>query len=56
MEELLVYGANVLLLKQKSPFRKTIFDLIMTWCGDTLVGVDNPAKNERENRFPQFTT
>lgn len=44
--ELLVPGAKVFLEKSDNPLRKTMYDLVAVYKGDTLVNVDSQAPNK----------
>ena len=43
--ELLVPGARVILARADDPRRKTRFDLVAVWKGDTLINMDSQAPN-----------
>ena len=44
-KELLVPGARVVLCEGKNPARKTKYDLIAVWKGETLINMDSQAPN-----------
>ena len=57
--ELLVPGARVILTPGKNPARKTRFDLVAVWKGETLINMDSQAPNAAarellERLFPGF--
>ena len=57
--ELLVPGARVILTPGKNPARKTRFDLVAVWKGETLINMDSQAPNTAarellERLFPGF--
>lgn len=45
LRELLVPDARVLLNRGSTPGRKTVYDLVSVWLGETLVNVDSQAPN-----------
>ncbi|NBG87634.1 DNA/RNA nuclease SfsA [Isachenkonia alkalipeptolytica] len=60
MKELLVKDAAVILRKVDQPHRKTKFDLLMVYHGDTLVSIDSKLPNQllekafKEGSIPGF--
>ena len=57
--ELLVPGARVILTPGKNPARKTRYDLVAVWKGETLINMDSQAPNAAarellERLFPGF--
>lgn len=57
-KELLIPGAKVVLQKASNPARRTAYDLIAVWKGETLINIDAQAPNvvfgewARQNGFP----
>ena len=45
-KELLLYGAKVIVQKSDNPQRKTKFDLIAVYKGETLINMDSQAPNQ----------
>ena len=60
--ELLIPGAKVVLARAQNPERKTKYDLVAVWKGDTLINMDSQAPNiafgewARATGFPEGLT